>query len=137
MAYDAKAPSRIVPATVAAVMTSEMMNARGKFVRLQACAKPSTLGGAGTENALPSTAWAVVLKAIVTVTYKGTITVSEQRASTSVSDQLTPPMRCRNTLRRGVACVTAGFAVGGLSCWVDIRARSFLASPRAEAGRVR
>ena len=50
-------------------MTStEIRNARGKSVRLQASVKPSTLNGAGSENALPSTACSLVLNAIDTVT---------------------------------------------------------------------
>jgi hypothetical protein len=58
----------IVPKTVPAVTSTEIVNARGKFVRLQASVNPSRLNGAGSEKALPSTACSVVLKAIETVT---------------------------------------------------------------------
>ena len=68
MAKDAKAASRIVPTTVAAVTSTEIVNARGKLVSFHASTNPSTLNGAGSEKALPSTACSWVLKAIETVT---------------------------------------------------------------------
>ena len=68
MAYDANAARTIVPKTEPAVTSSEIVNARGKSVRLQASRKPSRLNGAGSEKALPSTACSVVLNAIAMVT---------------------------------------------------------------------
>ena len=54
----------IVPATVAAVTSTETVNARGKFVSDHASWKPLVLKGAGREKTLPSTACSVVLKAV-------------------------------------------------------------------------
>ena len=72
-----------------AVTSTDMAAPTGKFVRFHAVTKPSTLNGAGSENALPSTAWAVVLNAIVTVTYSGSRTVTAQRMRMMVPVQLT------------------------------------------------
>ncbi len=71
------------------------MNARGKFVSCHASAKPEKSIGAGRENALPSTACEVVFMDIVTVTYSGTSTVSEQRKRMTMVAQLVvscPPL---------------------------------------------
>ena len=50
----------MVAMTVPAVTSSEMPAPTGNFVRFHASTKPSMLNGAGSEKALPSTAWPVV-----------------------------------------------------------------------------
>ena len=47
---------------------TEIAKPREKFVRVQAWTKLSKVSGLGSENALPSTAWPVVLNAMLTVT---------------------------------------------------------------------
>ena len=131
MAKDTIAPRMIVPTTVPAVISVENMKAFGKSVRAHACLKPSRLNGAGRENALPSTAWDVVLKAMTTVTYRGTMTVTAARISTMVSDQLdfsprTP--RLRGALRVGdpVSATTPASTLSAVRAGcVVIRTRSF------------
>ena len=116
----------MVAMTVPAVTSSEMPAPTGNFVRFHASTKPSMLNGAGSEKALPSTAWPVVLNAIDIVTYSGSSTVTAHRIRMIVPDQLTRSMRTLGFLPE------AGMVV---SVCVDIRVRSFRGSARAAAGR--
>ena len=84
------------------------------------------LNGAGSENALPSTACPVVLSAIEMVTYRGRRTVTAHRIRMIVPDQFTRSMRMRGFLPE------VGMVV---SVCVDIRVRSFRASATAGGGR--
>ena len=56
IAYDAKAARMMVATTVPAVTKNEIAATTGNRVRFHACTNPSMLKGAGSENALPSTA---------------------------------------------------------------------------------
>ena len=85
--------SRIVPATVAAVTSVVIAKASGKFVRFHASTNPSRLNGAGSEKALPSTACACVLNAVVSVTYSGMSTVIAHSPMMMVPGQLTRSIR--------------------------------------------
>lgn len=106
--------------------SSEIAAPTGNFVSVHACTKPSTLNGAGSENALPSTAWPVVLNAIEIVTYSGMRIVAVHRIRMMVPDQLTRSIFCR--FRRP----SAGMVV---RVSVDIRTCSFRGSARAGGRR--
>jgi hypothetical protein len=91
---------------------TEIAKPRGKFVRVQACAKLSKVSGLGREKALPSTACPVVLNAMLTVTKSGTSTPSVQTRRMAVVGQL---VRSRpEGTRRGFAAGTAGMVLGAL-----------------------
>src|SRR5699024_2064471 len=110
MAYAATEASRMVPATVATVTSTEIVKPRGKFVRIQACTNPSPVGGVGSANALPWAACSVVLNAMDIVTYSGASTVRVHRASTSVVHNA---LRARRGARGGRGSAQAvGTAAG-------------------------
>ncbi len=75
--------------TVPAVTNSETAAPTGNFVRFHAVTNPSKLNGAGSDTALPSTAWPEVFSDIEIVTYSGSSTVTAHRIRMIVPDQLT------------------------------------------------
>ena len=78
----------ISPATAVTDTNTEIPKPRGKFVSVHAWTKLSKVRGLGSEKALPSTAWPVVLKAMLMVTYSGTSTLSVQTIRMMVAGQL-------------------------------------------------
>ena len=68
IAYDASDARSTVPTTVPAVTRIEIVKATGKLVSSHAFANPEKSIGAGSENALPSTACSVVFSDIEIVT---------------------------------------------------------------------
>src|SRR5699024_12711752 len=104
MEYAAAEARRMVPPTVPTVTSTEIVKPRGQFVRIQACTKPSPVGGVGSANALPWAACSVVLNAMDIVTYSGASTVRVHRASTSVVHNA---LRSRRGARGGCESATA------------------------------
>src|SRR4051812_24745540 len=96
------------PATVAAVIRNEMVNARGKFVRDHAVLKFSKCIGHGQPKPLPEAACSPDFSAMATVKYSGTITVSAHSRSSTVATQFgRPPSESSLSRRRRVGVATA------------------------------
>jgi hypothetical protein len=122
MAHAAAELKTIRPATVAAVMRNEMVNARGKFVRDHAVEKFSKCMGHGQLKPLPEAACSADLSAMAIVKYSGTITVSAHSSSNTVASQFgRPPPSSEFSRRRRRAGVVTAAGPGGVRL-VAIRA---------------